>query len=67
MKEKILSILRGIFKVHSPTLHLQGKCWCQTNKRNCMTCKHVDLGLIEGPCKDCNWANNLRNYEALDN
>ena len=63
MKEKILRFLRRIFKVHSPSGHARGTCWCMTNKRSCMTCKHGDLGLVEGPCESCNKANNFCNYE----
>jgi hypothetical protein len=63
MKEKILRFLRRIFKVHGPTLHARGTCWCMTKKRNCMTCQYGDFGDNSGPCRECSRSNNFIHYK----
>lgn len=59
MKEKIIRFLKKILRIQSPTDPTR-------DKRSCMTCKHGDLGLTEGPCRDCNKANGFCNYDDLD-
>lgn len=56
MKEKIIRFLKKILRIHSPTNP-------ERNRRSCVTCKHGDLGMMEGPCGNCYRGNEFCNYE----